>query len=92
MSGLMKTFFHRFTDLVTTKKHLGRRLKGKSTLLLAVGADQELPNGFEIPFKLTSDYLNMSYQGCIYYSTKCQKAEEKLQEAIKLFTDKLEKH
>lgn len=57
MSGLMKKFFDRFADIVTTKKHSGRRLKGKSTLLLAVGADQELPNGFEVPFKLTSDYL-----------------------------------
>src|SRR4030095_14386628 len=68
MSGLMKNFFDRFTDIVTTKKHLGRQLQGKSTFLLAVGADQELPDGFEIPFKLTSDYFDMKYQECVYYS------------------------
>lgn len=89
MSGLMKTFFDRFTDLVTTKKHLGRGLKGKSTLLIAVGADEELPYGFEAPFKLTSEYLDMIYQGCIYYSTKFPKNEDVLQEAIKSFEDKI---
>lgn len=89
MSGHMKTFFDRLTDIVTTKKHLGRQLKGKSTFLLAVGADEELPNGFETPFKCTSDYLDMTYQGCIYHATKHPKPEEKLKEAIKSFTDKI---
>src|SRR5687768_17399635 len=65
MSGLMKTFFDRFTDVVTSKKYLGKQLRGKYTFLLAVGADEELPIGFEIPFKLTSEYLNMTYNGCI---------------------------
>ena len=92
MSGLMKTFFDRFTDIVTTKKHLGIQLKGKSSLLLAVGTDQELPDGFEIPFKLSSDYLNMTYQGCIYNSTMFQKHEEKLREEIELFKYKIKKH
>jgi multimeric flavodoxin WrbA len=89
MSGLMKTFFDRFTDTVTTNKHLGRQLHGRSTFLLAVGADKELPDGFEIPFKLTSDYLNMKYQDCIYYSTKFLKTEDKLQEMIQVFKHKV---
>ncbi len=89
MSGLMKTFFDRFTEIVTAKKHMGRQLNGKSTFLLAVGADEELPNGFEVPFKLTSDYLYMKYQGCIYYSTKFLKTEEKVQELIQVFKDKV---
>lgn len=91
MSGVMKTFFDRFTDLVTTQKHLGRRLKGKTTLLLAVGADAELPDGFEIPFQYTSHYLNMTYSGCIYHSTKFPKAENNFRETIESFKDKLVK-
>ena len=90
MSGLMKTFFDRFTDLVTTKKYLGRQLRGKSTFLLAVGADEELPDGFETPFRLTSDYLDMHYQDCIYHSTKFQEDGEQLQERIRVFVDKVE--
>ena len=69
-SGLMKIFFDRLTDLITIRKELGRQLKGRKTLLLAVGADEELPEGFEIPFKLTSEYLGMVFTGSLYYSVK----------------------
>ncbi|GAB2541892.1 flavodoxin family protein [Rufibacter soli] len=50
MSGLLKTFFDRLTDLVTVQKPLGRKLQGKTIFLLAVGTDSELPDGFEVPF------------------------------------------
>jgi len=89
MSGIMKTFFDRLTDVVTTKKHLGRQLQGKSTFLIAVGAEEELPTGFEIPFKLTSDYLHMKYQACIYYSTNFPTTEERLQAITQDFKDKV---
>ena len=68
MSALMKTFFDRFSDLVTYKKVIGRKLKGKSSALIAVGAEQKLADGFEIPFSLTSSYLDMEYLGSIYHS------------------------
>jgi multimeric flavodoxin WrbA/ribosomal protein S18 acetylase RimI-like enzyme len=83
MSGLMKTFFDRFTDLVTTNKHLGRQLNGKSTFLLAVGADGHLPDGFETPFRYTSSYLGMQYRASIYYSTKHPNTEAVLQKSIR---------
>ncbi|HEY4965485.1 MAG TPA: NAD(P)H-dependent oxidoreductase [Puia sp.] len=92
MSGLMKTFFDRLTDLLTVKKKATRQLKGKSIFLLTVGVDQELPKGFEIPFKLTSAYLNMTYRDCIYYSTKFPKTEEEIGEAIDSFTAKMKQH
>ncbi|WP_181306792.1 flavodoxin family protein [Rufibacter sp. XAAS-G3-1] len=70
MSGLLKTFFDRLTGLVTVQKTLGRNLKGKTVFLVAVGADAELPDGFEVPFKLTAKYLNMKYGGRLYASTE----------------------
>jgi putative NADPH-quinone reductase len=70
MSALMKNLFDRFTDLVTIEKQSGRKLKGKKVFLLAVGTDEELPAGFEIPFKRTAEYLGMSYEGFIYFSVK----------------------
>ena len=89
MSGLMKVFFDRLTDLVTIRKQIGRQLRGKSTFLLAVGTDEEMPPGFETPFKLTSEYLDMSYEGCIYYSTKHPKKEEFIQDSIETFISKI---
>ncbi|EMR01163.1 flavodoxin family protein [Cesiribacter andamanensis] len=66
MSGLMKTMFDRFTDLVTLHKPAGRQLKGKKVYLLAVGSDARLPEGFEVPFRRTAGYLDMEW-GESYY-------------------------
>jgi multimeric flavodoxin WrbA len=66
MSGRMKVFFDRFTDLVSVHKELGRGLRGKTTCLVASGTDPLLPEGFEVPFRDTSRYLGMIYAGCLY--------------------------
>ncbi|MCQ6959461.1 flavodoxin family protein [Mucilaginibacter aquariorum] len=72
MSGVMKVFFDRLTDLITIKKDLGRGLRGKSASMIAVGADTTIPDGFEVPFKHTAAYLGLQYKGCTYYPTKTQ--------------------
>lgn len=66
MSGRMKVFLDRFTDLITTSKQLGRALAEKSTFLFATGSGSSLPEGFEVPFKKTSDYFAMNYRGPQY--------------------------
>ncbi len=66
MSGLMKIFFDRLTDIVTVQISLGSQLAGKKTFLLAVGSDEELSPGFEKPFELTSDYFGMTYTASYY--------------------------
>jgi multimeric flavodoxin WrbA len=83
MSSQMKTVFDRFSDLVTYKKMVGRQLKGKDTFLVAVGADQIMPEGYEIPFRETSDYLDMQYLGSIYHCTKNIFPENKLIEEFR---------
>ncbi|RZK62591.1 MAG: NADPH-dependent oxidoreductase [Hymenobacter sp.] len=70
MSGLLKTFFDRLTDLVTSTKPLGRQLRGKRLLVLATGSDAALPAGFEVPFQHTARYFAMVFGGCWYYSQK----------------------
>ena len=70
MSGLLKTFFDRLTDLLTTAKPLGRQLRGKRLLVLATGSDAALPPGFEVPFQRTAAYFGMAYGGAWYYSQK----------------------
>lgn len=86
MSGRLKVFFDRLTDLVTYKKRTGRKLKGKQMFLLAAGADKELPPGFEKPFELTAGYLSMIYKGSIYYSTNYSVSKLRLHSRISTFT------
>jgi multimeric flavodoxin WrbA len=66
MSHVLKNFFDRLTDLLSTYKTIGKALKGKSTYLISTGTDRELPEGFEVPFRLTSDYFDMKYEKSFY--------------------------
>ena len=54
MSGLLKIFFDRLTNLTDKHKAIGKQLKGRTVTVIAVGSDPELPPGFEIPFQLTA--------------------------------------
>ena len=70
MSASLKNFFDRFSDLISIQKSIGRSLKGKKTYLISTGWELTLPTGFEEPFKLTSEYFEMNYQGAIYKSVR----------------------
>lgn len=70
MSGLMKTFFDKLTELITTDKALGRALAGKMCSLLACGTDAFLPEGFETPFRLTAKYFEMKFLNLLYVQTE----------------------
>lgn len=69
MSAQMKIFFDRLNDLTTVRKQDGRALAGKTTYLIANGSEEALPEGFEIPFRRTSDYFAMQYKGAHYLYT-----------------------
>ncbi len=66
MSAQLKTFFDRFTDLISIRKDLGRRLKGKTCYVISTGSDSELPPGFESPIAATCGYMDMVYKGAFY--------------------------
>ena len=61
MSGPMKNYLDRFTDLLTYHKDLGRRLRGKELAVLSCSAEQVVNPGFYEPFRLTAEYLGMTY-------------------------------
>jgi multimeric flavodoxin WrbA len=69
MSARMKILFDRFTDCLTIDKEKGRKLRGRKVAMLSVGTDLEIPEGFEIPFSRTADYLGMKYVAGAYFST-----------------------
>lgn len=59
MSGIMKTFFDRFTDLLKQHKDLGRQLRGKQLSVLSCANDVEINASFYDAFVLSADYLGM---------------------------------
>lgn len=61
MSGIMKVFFDRITDLLTIEKDLGRKLRGKSMAVLSSSYGDNLGQQFWLPFKETARYLGMNY-------------------------------
>jgi len=66
MSAQLKMFFDRLSDLITIRKDLGRLLRGKSVAVVVSGTDEALPDGFEVPFQRTCEYLGMTYVGSFY--------------------------
>lgn len=64
MSAQLKTFLDRLSDILTDEnKAIGRRLRGKKMAVISCGKDDELFDGFTMPFKQTANYLGMVYLG-----------------------------
>lgn len=63
MSGIMKVFFDRFSDLIRIEKETGRQLRGKNMAVISNSHDNELDYDFYIPFKKSAEYLGMIYLG-----------------------------
>ena len=66
MSGVLKVFFDRFSDLLHFKKELGRKLRGKKMAMLSCGSGSELRKEFSMPFVASADYLGMQYLGDVH--------------------------
>lgn len=90
MSGHLKVFFDRLTDLLSIRKDLGRTLKDKTCYLIASGTDEKLPLGFEQVFARTANYFDMIYKDCFYYQVmKNEVMLEKTKKAAKNFGRKI---
>lgn len=63
MSGIMKVFFDRFTDLLTIERALGRKLRGKKMAVISCSVGENLGENFWLPFSETAKYLGMQYIG-----------------------------
>lgn len=67
MSAQLKTFFDRLSDiLMDDKKEIRRRFIGKQMAVISCGCDDELFDGFAMPFKQTANYLGMAYLGHVH--------------------------
>ena len=63
MSGILKAFFDRLSDLLHHKKELGRQLRGKKMAMISNNNYDDIKDGFSMPFKESANYLGMEYLG-----------------------------
>lgn len=77
MSGILKVFFDRFSDLLTIEKEMGRQLRGKGFGVMSCSLNSAVEDVFWHPFKNTADYLGMTYLGNIHIDAlDCQQVLE----------------
>ena len=75
MSGIMKVFFDRISDLLTIEKDLGRALRGKGFGAMSCSLNSAVEDVFWHPFKETAGYLGMTYLGNIHVSSHKNKSQ-----------------
>lgn len=67
MSAQLKTFLDRISDaLKGEKKEFGRQLRGKHLAVISCGSDDEIFDGFTMPFIQSAKYLGMNYIGHVH--------------------------
>ncbi|MGC6430773.1 MAG: flavodoxin family protein [Jejuia sp.] len=63
MSGILKVFFDRISDLLRIHKDTGRKLRGKRMAMISISNHDDLKEGFTMPFMESANYLGMNYIG-----------------------------
>lgn len=61
MSGIMKVFFDRISDLLRIEKDIGRKLRNKYMAVISCSNGDNLEENFWLPFKKSAEYLGMNY-------------------------------
>jgi len=54
----MKTFFDRITDCLKIEKETGRKLRGKAMTMVSCRSDDEIKEGFAMPFRESTIFRN----------------------------------
>ena len=66
MSGILKVFFDRISDLLYNQKELGRQLRGKKMAMISNSGANDRIETFNMPFVESAGYLGMTYLGDIH--------------------------
>ncbi|MBS3992843.1 MAG: NAD(P)H-dependent oxidoreductase [Bacteroidetes bacterium] len=72
MSGIMKVFFDRFSDLIRIEKETGRKFRGKKMAVLSNSHDSQIDDEFYLPFIKSAAYLGMNYIGQHHFNADNQ--------------------
>ncbi len=85
MSGYLKVFFDRISDLLKTHKDLGRQLRGKKMAMLSVSNHNDMKEGFSMPFKESANYLGMEYLGDLHTWIEDEQIPKRVENNIDTF-------
>ena len=66
MSAQMKTWLDRMSDILKWNKDLLPSLKKTSWYIASCGSDAEVTPGYFVPFRLSANYLDISYLGDVH--------------------------
>ena len=85
MSGHLKVFFDRISDLIRIHKDLGRQLRGKNMAMISTSNSNDLIDGFNMPFIESAKYLGMNYLGDIHTWVEDDKISDEVKDNINRF-------
>ena len=88
MSGVMKIFFDRITDLLDYEKDLGRKFRTKNMAVLTSSVGDHLGDDFFLPFRATANYLGIKYLGNLH-TVENKYAPEDLKEFAEIIDQKI---
>ena len=92
MSGTMKIFFDRISDLLHYRKELGRKLRGKNMAMISNSGHNDRKSGFEMPFEESAHYLGMHYLGDVHTWVEEDEIHTDAKKIIDTFRGKFNKH
>jgi multimeric flavodoxin WrbA len=89
MSAQIKTFLDRISDLLYEgKKEIGRQLRGKNMAVISCGSDDEIIEGFIMPFKESANYLGMTFKEHIHtWLNDNLKLPDKILKELEMFSE-----
>ena len=91
MSGLLKVFFDRISDLLRIHKDTGRKLRGKNMAMLSCSNHNDLTDGFSMPFVESAKYLGMNYLGDIHTWVEANEINNEVKSIIDSFIEDIKK-
>ena len=92
MSGILKVFFDRLSDLLHNKKELGRQLRGKNMGMISNSNDNDRFSWYQKPFIESANYLGMHYLGDVHAWFDGTKIHKDAKEIIDTFRKQIHTH
>lgn len=89
MSGHLKTFLDRISDLLRIRKEQARQLGDMKLATLAVSIADDLPAYYFEPFQKSADYLKMNYLASCHTYGDPYNINEEMKTRLDLFHDKI---
>ena len=91
MSGHLKVFLDRISDLLYNNKPLGKQLNGMKMGLISSSSRDSIDPAFGLPFTETANYLKMGYLGHVHTWVDSNKnLTEKVMKNLNQFAKKIQ--